>query len=203
MAVVSKPTQANGSMDYEEMMKTIKYLLDAAWGPKWGSFTQDGPNVTDAKNVEYPVILHYIQEMIPGLIGKGVREIKPRIRYTDINKETNGNQPPATNILGQVFDAEIAFEVWEETNAQVEKVAKRLRQTLSIYAGFLKEKGIKEIIFQKMETNKDSSIRDSSKVRKLIYLVRFEELTEVPTDVLRVVDIVEKKLQKETNKTGE
>ncbi len=30
---INKPTQANGSMDYEDMTKTIKYLLDAAWGP--------------------------------------------------------------------------------------------------------------------------------------------------------------------------
>lgn len=67
---INKPTQANGSMDYEDMTKTIKYLLDAAWGPKWGSFIPDGPNVTDDKHVEYPIIVHYLSVMQPGLIGK-------------------------------------------------------------------------------------------------------------------------------------
>lgn len=197
-----KPTQAQGTMDYEDLMKTIKYLLDAAWGPKWGSFAPDGPNTTDAKNVDYPVIIHYIDSIIPGKIGNNTREIKPRHRYTAINKDTNGTQPPAIKILGQVFDAEIAFEVWEETNDQVEKLAKRFRQTLSIYTGYLKMKGLKEIIFQSMSPSKDSAIRDSSKVRKLTYFVRFEELIEEPVDVIKIIDVVEQKLQ-ETHDLGE
>lgn len=187
-------------MDYEEMTKTIKYLLDAAWGPKWGSFTPDGPNVTDEKNVEYPIILHYLTDMRPGLIGKNTRELKPRQRYYGINEDTNGTLPPATKVYGQIFDAEIVFEVWEETNAQVDKLAKEFRQTLATYAGFLKEKGLKEIHFIRMEQDlSGSKMRDAHKTRKLVYFVKFEELTEVPTDVFHVMDVVDKKLQEETN----
>lgn len=201
MAVeISKPTQASGSMDYDEMTKTIKYLLDAAWGPKWGSFTPDGPNVTDEKNVEYPIILHYITDMRPGLIGKTTREVKPRQRYFGFNEDANGNLPPASKIYGQVFDAEVVFEIWEETNAQVSKLTKEFRQTLATYTGFLKEKGLKEIQFLRMETVfSDTNLRDSYKVRRLVYFVKFEELTEVPTDIFHVMDVVEKKLQEATN----
>ncbi|MES9681827.1 hypothetical protein ABWK22_02680 [Gottfriedia acidiceleris] len=196
---ISPPTQANGSMDYEEMTKTVKYLLDAAWGPKWGSFTPDGPNVTDETNVEYPIILHYISEMRPGLIGKNTRELKPRHRYSAINEDLNGTLPPVVKIYGQVFDAEVVFEIWEETNAKVDKLTKEFRQTLSTYTGFLKEKGLKELQFLRMETDlSNSKIRDSHKIRRLVYFVRFEELTEVPTDIFHVIDVVEKKLQEVT-----
>ncbi|MEK1829065.1 hypothetical protein AAAC51_07900 [Priestia megaterium] len=40
MDVNTKRLQSNGSMDYEQMIKTIKYLLDAAWGSKWGTLHQ-------------------------------------------------------------------------------------------------------------------------------------------------------------------
>lgn len=197
---INKPTQANGSMDYEDMTKTIKYLLDAAWGPKWGSFIPDGPNVTDDKHVEYPIIVHYLSVMQPGLIGKNTREIKPRQRYLAFNEDSNGTLPPATKIYGQVFDAEIVFEIWEETNARVDKLTKEFRQTLATYTGFLKEKGLKELQFVRMETDlSKANIRDANKTRRLVYFAKFEELTEVPVDIFRVIDVVEKRLQETTN----
>lgn len=196
---ISKPTQANGSMDYEDMAKTIKYLLDAAWGPKWGRFIPDGPNVTDDKHVEYPIIIHYLSVLQPGLIGKNTREIKPRQRYLAFNEDPNGTLPPATKIYGQVFDAEIVFEIWEETNARVDKLTKEFRQTLATYTGFLKEKGLKELQFVRMETDlSKANIRDASKTRRLVYFAKFEELTEVPVDIFRVIDVVEKRLQETT-----
>lgn len=202
MAIEQKriPLQSGGTMDYEEMVKTIKYLLDASWGSEWGSLTPEGPNVTDPTNVEYPIILHYLTEMRPGVIGKnGTREIKPRYRYTGFNEDANGTLPPAVTIYGQVFDAEVVFEVWEETNAQVDQMAKQFRHTISAFTGFLKEKGLKEIQFLKMEQNPSSDkVRDAHKIRKLYYFVRFEELTEIPTDIYRVFDVVEERLQSES-----
>lgn len=198
MAVRQNRLQSNGAMDYEDMIKTLKYLLDAAWGSDWGSFTPDGPNINDAKNIEYPIIIHYMTSMTPGLIGKDTREIKPRFRQSVLNENSNGDMPPITNIYGQVFDAEVVFEIWEETNAQVDKLTKQFRQTITAFTGYLKEKGLKEILFQKMEPNMESDkIRDSYKIRKLTYLVRFEELNEVPVDIFRAFDVVDKRLQEE------
>ncbi|MFE4029170.1 hypothetical protein ACFX4N_23735 [Priestia sp. YIM B13551] len=198
MAVRQNRLQSNGAMDYEDMIKTLKYLLDAAWGSDWGSFTPDGPNINDAKNIEYPIIIHYMTSMTPGLIGKDTREIKPRFRQSVLNENSNGDMPPITNIYGQVFDAEVVFEIWEETNAQVDKLTKQFRQTITAFTGYLKEKGLKEILFQKMEPNLESDkIRDSYKIRKLTYLVRFEELNEVPVDIFHAFDVVDKRLQEE------
>lgn len=196
----SAPQQANGTMDYDDFIKTLKYLLDASWGKNWGKFVPDAPNDVDPNNVDYPIILHYINEMRPGLIGNSTRETKPRYRYHAVNPNANGNQPPGSTIYGQVFDVEVVFEVWEETNAKVEAKAKEFRQTLASFVGYLKEKGLKEIQFLKMVPKYESTLRDAHKVRALSYLVRFEELTEVPTDIFRVFDVVNKQLQDETVK---
>jgi hypothetical protein len=195
------PLQASGSMDYEQMMTTIKYLLDASWGSTWGSFTPEGPNVTDPLNVEFPAIVHCLKSMRPGVIGKsGIRELKPRYRYTGLNEDTNGNNPPAATIYGQIFDAEVCFEIWE-TNGKADFLAKQFRQTLQAFTGYLKEKGLKEMHFELMEDGQtNDSVRDAHKIRKLTYSVRFEELTEVPTDIFRVFDVVDERLQEEAEK---
>lgn len=197
---ILKPTQANGSMDYEGMTKMIKYLLDAAWGSEWGNFTPEGPNATDETNVEYPYIIHHLSEMVPGLIGKNTREIKPRIRYQGRNDEVNGSGAPGASVYGQIFDAEVVFEIWEETNEKVDKLTKEFRQFLSIYKGYLKQRGLKELSFVKMETDlSNNRIKDAYQIRKLVYFVKFEELTVVPTDVFFVIETIEKRLQEELN----
>lgn len=198
MDVNTKRLQSNGSMDYEQMIKTIKYLLDAAWGSNWGTFTSDGPNVTDARNVEYPIIVYSMTSLEPGLISADTREIKPRLRQSVFNDKTNGNMPPITNVYGQVFDAEIVFEIWEETNAKVDKLTKEFRQTINAFTGYLKEKGLKEIMFQKMEPVLASTMRDAHKVRRLTYLAKFEELSEVPVDIFHAFDVVDKRLRDES-----
>lgn len=189
------PLQAQQSMDYEEFAKTLKYLLDAAWGDKWGSFSEEGPNQTDPKNVSYPIIVHSLEEFGPGLVGKNTREIKPRIRFIDAHG-TNGNNPPSTAIYGQVMQGVLVFEVFEETNAKANALAKRLRSTIAVYTGYLKELGLKDLIFQSQKVG-PSVIRDNCVSRELRYLISFEELSEVPFDIFRVIEVIEKNFHHE------
>ena len=190
-----RPLQAKQTMDYEEFSKTLKYLLDAAWGDKWGFFSEEGPNQTDPKIITYPFITHSLEEFEPGYVGKSTKEIKPRIRFLD-NHGTNGNNPPITAIYGQVMQGVLVFRVFEENNAKVNALAKRLRSTLAIYTGYLKELGLKELIFQSQKVG-PSVIRDNCESRELRYLISFEELNEVPFDILRVIEVVEKNLYQE------
>jgi hypothetical protein len=106
--------------------------------------------------------------------------------------------PPVTKVYGQVFDAQIVFEIWEETNAQVDKLAKQFRQLLASFTGYLMEKGLLGIKFLRMEPDLETgAIRDSYKIRRLYYAVRFEELSEVPVDIFRAFEVVDKRLQEE------
>lgn len=199
MVEQDKPQQATDSMDYEGFMTVLKYLLDAAWGSDWGTFTPEGPNTNDPHDIQYPIITYIMDRMEPGKISKdGTREIKPRLRYIDRSRDVNGTQPPVTSIYGQVMEASISFEIWEETNAQADEMAKRFRALISTYAGYLKEKGLKEIIFVSQTPSAYSTdIQDAHKVRRLTYFVKIEELIEVPTDVFHVMDVVDKNLHKQ------
>ena len=191
------PLQSNGTMDYEEFIRALKYLLDAAWGPNWGKFSSEGPNTTDPRNVEFPLITHNIGCLQPGRIGKNTREIKPRYRYFESLVDVNGTQPPARNIYGQIFETECTFEIWEETNAQADIMAKKFRQLLSTYTGYFKEKGLKEMYFLRQEGGTlGTGLQDMHKNRRLTYFVRFEEITEVPTDIINVINVVDEQLQK-------
>ena len=196
MAIDNLPSRAEGCLDYEELMKTIKYLLDASWGPDWGRFSPDGPNVSDPKNVEYPIVIHSIRELRPGLVGNTTREMKPRYRYTFQNEGTDGGEPAAMTVYGQLLDSEIVFELWEETNAALDKLEKQFRQTIASFTGYLKKKGLREIQFIRMAPA-SKNFSDSYKVRELTYFVRFEELVEVPTDIFRVIDVVEERFKKD------
>lgn len=196
-----RPTQAEGSMDYDAFIKHIKYLIDASWGSDWGHFTSEAPNVSDPKNVKYPIITHRLDEMKPGVVGGNTREIKPRLRYSGNIKDPNGTHPKGVNVYGQVFDSEVVFEIYGETNGEVQELARDFRAVISTFTPFLKQKGLGELrLLSVSNPQRDSGIRDLSRVRRIHYYVRFEELVEVPTNILRIIDVVEKNLERELNK---
>lgn len=193
-----QPTRAEGSMGYDEAMEHIKYLLDASWGDGWGSFSPDTPNVTDPKNIDYPIIVHYLEIMEPGLIGEDRREIKPRIRHTRAVDDPNGTHPEGVRVYGQVFDARIVFDVWGETNSEASQYAKYFREIITMYTGFLKSKGLKEISFASISKSMgDTGIQDSHQIYHVSYNVRFEELITEPVSYLKTIEVVEKKLKEQ------
>jgi hypothetical protein len=181
-------TQSEGSLDYDGFTTLMKRLLTAAWGDKWGTFTSDAPSGNNPQNIEFPIITYSLKFMRPGEVGKGTREIRPRQRFID-NRDVDGTQPNSTIIKGQVMDAEIVFEVWEESNAKVEKLAKKFRDFMTIYSGYFKSQGLRNILFLMMnDTPENGRFRDNTVCRKFIYRIQFEELTEIPTDVFKVID---------------
>lgn len=195
--------QSEGNLDYDGLTTLMKRLLTAAWGDKWGVFTADAPSGNDPNNVNFPVITYSLKFLRPGLVGKSTREIRPRQRFTD-DREVDGTQPMTTIIKGQVMDAEIVFEVWEETNAKVEKLAKKFRDFMNLYSGYFVSQGLRNIQFLMMnDQSENGRFRDNTVCRKFIYQIQFEELTEVPTDVIKFIDTTSQLLlemaKKDTN----
>jgi hypothetical protein len=181
--------QAEGTLDYDGFTTLLKRLLTAAWGDKWGVFTSDAPLGNDPNNITFPVITYALKFMQPGKVGKTTREIRPRQRMIEYLDDVNGTAPNANTILGQVMDAEVVFEVWEDSNADVEKLAKRFRDFMTIYSGYFKSQGLRNIRFAMMnDISEGGRIRENAVCRKLIYQVQFEELTVVPSDVFNIID---------------
>lgn len=189
--------QAEGNLDYDGFTTLMKRLLSAAWGDKWGIFTSDSPSGNDPTKVEFPIITYSLKFLRPGLVGKTTREIKPRQRFTDY-REVDGTQPQATIIKGQVMDAEVVFEVWEESNAKVEKLAKKFRDFMTIYGGYFKSQGLRNIQFLMMnDQSENGRFRDNTVCRKFIFQIQFEELVEIPSDVFKIIDTAKNQLSLE------
>jgi len=187
---VDKRLQSERAIDYDGFTTLMQHLLDAAWGKGWGTFTSDAPSGTDPKNVTFPIITYSLKGLRPGLVGKDTREIRARHRYSE-KRETNGNEPAIIKVLGQVLDAEIVFELWEESNAKVEKLAKRFREFMNIYTGYFISQGLRGIVFVVMnDIPENGKFRDNVQCRKFLYHVQFEEFTEVPVDAMNVIEQV-------------
>lgn len=185
-----KRQTAQGNLDYDQFTTLIRRMLIAAWGDKWGTFVADAPTGGDPTDIKLPIITYQLSKLTAGKVGENRREIRPRLRNTYREQNIDGNAPPITEILGQYMDAEIVFEVWEESNAKAEKLAKKFRDFMKIYAGYFKEQGLKEIYFILMSATPNGEIlRDNSVCRKLVYFVKFEELTEVPVDIIKTIEV--------------
>ena len=181
--------QAEGSLDYDGFTTLMKRLLYAAWGDKWGVFTADSPTGNNPESIVFPVITYSLKYLRPGQVGKNTREIRPRHRFTEYREDTNGTAPPSSIIKGQVMDGEVVFEVWEESNSKAEKLAKKFRDFMTIYAGYFKSQGLRNIQFAMMNDQPENGrLKDNTFCRKLIYQIQFEELTEVPTDIFNIID---------------
>lgn len=180
--------QAEKSANYEDFTDIVMYLLNAAWGKDWGTFCEAFPNGTDPTSVQFPVITYLLKEMRPGVVGNGqTREIKPRLRGTFI-EDKGDDTPKATEVYGRMLDCDFLFEVWEENNAKATVLAQRFLSFMDMYTGYIKSQGVKEVIFQTLNTDMETGgWKDNIVGRKLQYYVRFEHLNEVPSDVLEKV----------------
>lgn len=177
--------QANGTCDFEGFTDIIFRLLNAAWGTGWGTFVEAFPNNTDPQNIQTPVISYKLTQMLPGKIGKdGTREIKPRHRDTIFPSD---DPTTAIDIFGRIFDSIVEFEIWEENNTKASKLATKFIDFMDMYTGYIKQQGVKEIIFQKFSNDTTTGWNENIVSRKVEYFVRFEHLNQINSDTLQKV----------------
>lgn len=180
---------ADGNLDYDGFTDLIFRLLKAAWGDDWGTFCEAFPNDgTDPTNVDLPVITSLLYDMRPATLGKGdLREMKPRIRDQFATTDDNGGPGPFITVYGQSMDCTIVFECWHVNNDKVNKLAKRFRDFMRTYTGYMMQQGVQQILFEKQDNEPTSSFRDSVSCRKLVYRVRVEDQYIVQSDIIEKV----------------
>lgn len=192
-----KRLKADGNLDYDAFTTLVGQLLRAAWGDKWGTYSSESPVGGDPNNVSTPVITYSLREMVIGKVGKNTMEMRARVRE-QIRQEVNGNAPAIIEVRGQLYDAQVVFECWEESNSKVEKLAKRFRDFMNIYSPYFMQQGLGHINFVLMNDKpEDTKMQDNLRCRKFVYFVKFEELTEIPTDILKTIEVAERMRHKE------
>ena len=169
--------KSEGSLDLDGFMDVLYVLMKAAWGPDWGVFSMNKPQLTDGRNVVMPQIVYTIPSIKPGMQGSH-QELKPRLRERKMEVSPLTGESGWVEIYGRTLDCRINFIVYGQNNREANLFSKRFRQLIDAFKGYLLEKGVQNIWFieeddRNLEENSDEQVSS----RMVAYLVRIEELT--------------------------
>ena len=181
--------KSEGSLDLDGFMDVLYVLMKAAWGPEWGVFSMNKPQLTDARNVVMPQIVYTIPSIKPGMQGSH-QELKPRLRERKMEVSPLTGESGWVEIYGRTLDCRINFIVYGQNNREANLFSKRFRQLIDAFKGYLLEKGVQNIWFieeddRNLEENSDEQVSS----RMVAYLVRIEELTRKELSSIKSITV--------------
>ena len=193
--------KSEGSLDLDGFMDVLYVLMKAAWGPEWGVFSMNKPQLTDGRNVVMPQIVYTIPSIKPGMQGSH-QELKPRLREKKMEVSPLTGESGWVEIYGRTLDCRINFIVYGQNNREANLFSKRFRQLIDTFKGYLLEKGVQNIWFieeddRNLEENSDEQVSS----RMVAYLVRIEELTRKELSFIKSItvtaDVIYEQLREE------
>ena len=193
--------KSEGSLDLDGFMDVLYVLMKAAWGPEWGVFSMNKPQLTDGRNVVMPQIVYTIPSIKPGMQGSH-QELKPRLRERKMEVSPLTGESGWVEIYGRTLDCRINFIVYGQNNREANLFSKRFRQLIDTFKGYLLEKGVQNIWFieeddRNLEENSDEQVSS----RMVAYLVRIEELTRKELSFIKSItvtaDVIYEQLREE------
>ena len=193
--------KSEGSLDLDGFMDVLYVLMKAAWGPDWGVFSMNKPQLTDGRNVVMPQIVYTIPSIKPGIQGSH-QELKPRLRERKMEVSPLTGESGWVEIYGRTLDCRINFIVYGQNNREANLFSKRFRQLIDAFKGYLLEKGVQNIWFieeddRNLEENSDEQVSS----RMVAYLVRIEELTRKELSFIKSItvtaDVIYEQLREE------
>lgn len=193
--------KSEGSLDLDGFMDVLYVLMKAAWGPEWGVFSMNKPQLTDGRNVVMPQIVYTIPSIKPGMQGSH-QELKPRLRERKMEVSPLTGESGWVEIYGRTLDCRINFIVYGQNNREANLFSKRFRQLIDAFKGYLLEKGVQNIWFieeddRNLEENSDEQVSS----RMVAYLVRIEELTRKELSFIKSItvtaDVIYEQLREE------
>ena len=193
--------KSEGSLDLDGFMDVLYVLMKAAWGPDWGVFSMNKPQLTDGRNVVMPQIVYTIPSIKPGMQGSH-QELKPRLRERKMEVSPLTGESGWVEIYGRTLDCRINFIVYGQNNREANLFSNRFRQLIDACKGYLLEKGVQNIWFieeddRNLEENSDEQVSS----RMVAYLVRIEELTRKELSFIKSItvtaDVIYEQLREE------
>lgn len=177
--------KADGVCSYNDFVSLVEFLTTQVFGQEM-KFLRD--TNSNPKNINIPCVTEKLLSKKAGAIGKNTLEIKPRIRE-QLKDPDHPNE--VIIILGQVFDAYVRFDIWAENDVSATQLADRFESMMLQYVGFIKKKGIGEVIFlEQLQDSDAQSLRLDLSCRSLKYYVRFEQLTVTKTYALKTIELL-------------
>lgn len=172
------PDYADGNISsLEELADLIKKLCNAAWGTGWGEFSPDikyGENSDD-------IILPQITIEINTREVTEDTPIKPVLMNVIKEKDEQDNETgDAILIYRQWFDCNVEFNIYGRNAQEAREYMSKLETLLIVYAGYLKRKGLSEILFLKEVSPKCSlNYAENKNMRSIYYYIRLEKIIKV------------------------
>ena len=193
--------KSEGSLDLDGFMDVLYVLMKAAWGPEWGVFSMNKPQLTDARNVVMPQIVYTVPSIKPGMQGSH-QELKPRLREKKMEVSPLTGESGWVEIYGRTLDCRINFIVYGQNNREANLFSKRFRQLIDAFKGYLLEKGVPNIWFiEEAARNLEETSHEQVSSRMVAYLVRIEELTRKELSFIKSItvsaDVIYEQLREE------
>lgn len=177
---------ADGNIDgIEQLCDIFKKLLNAAWGSSWGEISPDLKKGEDSSKITTPQITvdinnRDIAEKMP---------LKPVLINTVKEKVDGKYTGDSLLIYRQWFDCVIEFNFYGRTSKESRDLAYRFESLLAIYTGYLKRKGVSEILFLREVPAKNSlNFTEQTPMRCLMYWVRFERITPIRQSLINKIN---------------
>jgi hypothetical protein len=183
---------SNRYLTYRDMMKSIQKLIYASWGQKNIRFTSAYPKKTDIDCTKAPIITYKVVSKTPGVFGKSnAIERRPRQRESIKIKDKNGKDV-TLDIMGQMFDYKILFEIWADDGDSADEIAEKFQTFMYQYTGYLKKSGAESVFFESMTDDDGSNKWNTNLIKRdLVYHIRLEEVTNIQPSLIDTIQVGE------------
>ena len=185
---ISYYNKADGNIsNIRELAEILKTLCNAAWGDDWGEFGLDFKQGEDSANVKLPQI---IMDINTRDVADGLGGLKPILFDSVKELDENGNETGDELLMyRQWFDSNIEFNIYARDNAEAIELSSKLENLITVYTGYIKRKGLSEIIFLREISPKSSlNYSENTNMRSILYYVRFESIIPIRVNTINNIN---------------
>ena len=144
------------------------------------------------ESIEHPIITYEVTERV------AKNELKPILREV-INDVYEGEERHG-EIYGMTFKCLVQFNIYASTYKMAEEIMTEFEDMIFMFTGYLKNNGVREIIFNRQFIAEEfSNMHESLSTRNIEYYVEIEKLTVIFSEKIRDIEILVNEKLKEEN----
>ena len=172
----------------DQLTDILKRLCNAAWGEGWGELGPDLKTGEDSANVILPQITVDLNTREP---AEGMGGPKPRLVDIIAEEDGDGNKTgDAFLIYRQWYDCNVEFNIYGRNNKEARELQKKFETLINVYTGYLKRKGVSEMMFEEEVSGKCSlNYVETRPMRCIYYYVRLEVVTTVRQSLINAINM--------------
>lgn len=182
MAKESRFLIAEGNLSLDEFFDELEKLLTHTWGEDWGVFAEYEGELESPESVSLPRVVYDIAERVPA-------EKSPTKKRLYGQEQDNDNDRNIF-VYRQWFITSIHFYCMASNRRLAREISQGFEQFMDAWVGYFKSMGISEIVFKReFRPEIMTENRQDKAARILEYEIRYENITRIPYEYLRRVNV--------------